>query len=133
VRTLEIGEAEAEWARKEEERRVGIREVRWQEVKKEAFAKLTYERNAERLRDQLARRDAAAAMCRYATEIITHAAQLEASDEASAREWASWIRQHAERTNPLNGPLLLIDVTSCSHEELQRHMNGWSAYGPYRH
>jgi hypothetical protein len=78
VRTLEIGEAEAEWARKEEERRSGIREVRWQEVKKEAFAKLTYERNAERLRDELARRDAAAAMCRYADEITTHAAQLEA-------------------------------------------------------
>jgi hypothetical protein len=72
-------------------------------------------------------------MCRYADEITTHAAQLEAPDAASAGEWARWICQHAERTNPLNGPLRLIEVTSCSHEELQRHMNGWSAYGPYRH
>jgi hypothetical protein len=72
-------------------------------------------------------------MCRHADEITTHAPQLEAPDEASAREWASWIRQHADRTNPLNGPLRLIEVTSCSHEELRRQMNGWSTHGPYRH
>ena len=45
---------------------------------------------------------------------------------------AESIRQHAERTDPLNGPLRLEEVTSCSHEELQRHMRGWSTHGPYR-
>jgi hypothetical protein len=49
-----------------------------------------------------------------------------------AHEWAKWIRQHAERTDPLNGQLRLVEVTSCSHEELQPHMRGWSTYGPYR-
>jgi hypothetical protein len=132
VRRLEIAEAEAQWARKEETRRGDIRKVRWEEVKKDAFAKLTYERNAERLRDELARRDAAASMCRYADEIIAHAADLDALREASAREWASWIRQHAERINPLNGPLQLIEVTSCDHAELEPHMDGWSTHGPRR-
>jgi hypothetical protein len=37
VRVLEAGEAEAEWARKEEERRAAIRQDRWAEVKGEAF------------------------------------------------------------------------------------------------
>jgi hypothetical protein len=44
IRTLEIGEAEAEWARKEEERRAIIRKVRWEEVKKEAFVRVAYDR-----------------------------------------------------------------------------------------
>jgi hypothetical protein len=46
---------------KEEDRRIGIREVRWKKVRTEAFGKLTCERNAQRLRDELARRDAATA------------------------------------------------------------------------
>lgn len=54
MRALEAGEAEAQWARQEEQRRDGIRKTRWGEVKKEAFTKLAYERNAELLRDQLA-------------------------------------------------------------------------------
>jgi hypothetical protein len=60
-----------------------------------------------------------------------HAAGPEASDAQAAREWADWIRQQAERTDPLNGPLRVVHVTSCSHEELQPHMNGWSTRGPY--
>lgn len=54
----------------------------------------------------------------YADEIIAHAAGLEESDAQAAREWADWIRQHEENTDPLNGPLRLEDVASCSHEEL---------------
>ena len=37
IRLLEIDKAEAEWARKEEERRADIRKERWEEVKKDAF------------------------------------------------------------------------------------------------
>jgi hypothetical protein len=37
------------------------------------------------------------------------------------------------RIYPLNGPLRLEEVTSCNHDELQPHMQGWSTYGPYRH
>jgi hypothetical protein len=132
VRALEVGEAEAEWARKEEERRAAIRQDRWAEVKGEAFVHMAYQRNADRLVADLARRDTAAAMRTYADEIAAHAAGLDASDAQAAREWADWIRQHAERTDPLNGPLRLEKVTSCSHEELQPHMNGWSTHGPYR-
>lgn len=132
IRTLEIGEAEAEWSRKEEERRADIRKVRWEEVKKEAFVRVAYQRNAERLLAELDSRDAVAAMRAYADEIDARAAELEDLDAQAAREWADWIRQHAERTDPLNGPLHLAKVTSCSHEELQPHLNGWSTYGPYR-
>lgn len=132
VHTLEVGEAEAQWALQEEERRAQIRQVRWEEVKKEAFAKLTYERNAERLRDELARRDAAAAMRAYAGEIDAHAASLGTSDQQRAREWAGWIRRHAESSDPINGSLQVIEVTTCNHSELQPHMNGWSTYGPHR-
>lgn len=132
IRVLEIGEAEADWARKEEERRSEIREERWKEVKKEAFIHVAYERNAKSLLAELDSRDAAAAMRAYADEIDAHAAELEDPDAQAAREWAKWIRQHAKRTDPLNGRLRLAEVTSCSHEELQPHMHGWSTYGPYR-
>jgi hypothetical protein len=132
VRVLETGEAEARWARQEEERRDAIARARWEEVKNQAFTKVAYERNAQHLREQLARRDAAAAMTAYADEVTARAAELAAPDAAAALEWASWIRRHAELANPLNGPLHVLEVTSCSHEELQPHMNGWSAYGPYR-
>lgn len=40
--------------------------------------------------------------------------------------------RHAERTNPLNGPLRVLAATSCSHQELEPHMNGWSTYGPHQ-
>jgi hypothetical protein len=133
VRALETSEAQAQWAQKEEQRREGVRKARWEEVKKAAFTNLTYERNTQRLRDQLARRDEAAAMIAYADEVTAHAAELGAPEAAEALGWADWIRQHAELTNPLNGPLHVLEVTSCSHEALQPHMNGWSTHGPYRH
>ena len=133
IQVLEIGKAEAEWTRKEEERRSDIREDRWKELKKEAFVHVAYERNAKRLLAELDSRDAAAAMRAYADEIDTRAAGMEAQAARAAREWAEWIREHAERTDPLNGPLHLEVVTSCSYEELQTHMQGWSAHGPYRH
>jgi hypothetical protein len=132
VRALEVGEAEAEWARQEEKRRAAIRQDRWEVVKREAFVHVAYRRNADRLVADLARRDTAAAMRVYADEIAVHAAELKAPNAQAASEWTDWIRQHAERTDPLNGPLRLVQVTSCSHEELQRHMNGWSTHGPYR-
>jgi hypothetical protein len=40
IRLLEIDKAEAEWARKEEERRADIRKERWEAVKKEAFVRI---------------------------------------------------------------------------------------------
>jgi hypothetical protein len=133
IRVLEIAEAEADWARKEEERRSDIREERWKEVKKEAFIHVAYERNVKRLLAELESRNAAAAMRVYADDIDSHAVELEVPDVQAVREWAEWIREHAEHTDPLNGPLRLEEVTSCSHEELQPHMHGWSTYGPYRH
>ncbi|MGH3170201.1 MAG: 2OG-Fe(II) oxygenase, partial [Trebonia sp.] len=133
IRVLEIGKAGAEWERKEEECRADIRKERWEEVRKEAFIRVAYERNAERLRAELDSRDAAAAMRAYADEIDARAAALEAQAAQEARELATWIREHAERTDPLNGALYVAKVTSCRYEELQPHMNGWSAHGPYRH
>lgn len=132
IRKLEIGEAEADWLRQEESRRAEIRETRWEEVKQEAFAKLTYQRNAEMLSDQLQRRQSVAAMRTYAHEIEACALQLNASDAEDARKWAIWIRQHADRTDPINGPLQLLSITSASYDDLEPHMNGWRAYGPYR-
>jgi hypothetical protein len=133
VHVLETGEAEARWAREEKERRDAIRTARWEEVRAEALVKLAYEHNAHRLRDELDRRSAAAAMTAYADEITAHAATLGDSDAAAAREWVGWIRRHAEATNPLNGLLHVLEVTSSTYDELQPHMNGWSAHGPYRH
>jgi hypothetical protein len=92
IRVLEIGEAEAEWARKEEERRSEIREERWKEVKKEAFIHVAYKRNAKRLLAELSSRDAAATMRAYADEIDARAAALEAPAVQAARGWAEWIR-----------------------------------------
>ncbi|WP_371750665.1 hypothetical protein [Mycobacteroides sp. LB1] len=132
IRKLEIGEAEAAWSRQEESRRAEIRETRWEEVKQEAFTKLTYERNTELLRDQLDRRQAAAAMRTYAREIEVRAEQLDASAADEARKWAAWIRQHADRTDSINGPLQLLRITSASYNDLEPHMNGWSAYSPHR-
>jgi hypothetical protein len=73
------------------------------------------------------------AAARLSAAIREHAQLLrDAGTSTGAHEWAKWIRQHAERTDPLNGQLRLVEVTSCSHEELQPHMRGWSTYGPYR-
>lgn len=77
IRTLEIAEAEAEWAHQEEERRAEIRKVRWEEVKQEAFAMVAYDRNAAQLRDQIDRRLAAAAMRTYANEIDSRTEELD--------------------------------------------------------
>ena len=79
ILSLEIDKAEADWARQEEERRSEIREERWKEVKREAFVQVAYQRDADRLVSDLARRDTAAAMRAYADEIAAHAAGLEAS------------------------------------------------------
>lgn len=131
IHILEIAEAEADWSHREEERRSEARQTRWEEVKKQAFAKLTYERNAEMLRDQLEGRQAAAAMRTYADEVTAQADQLGGPLRDDAREWSAWIREHADSTDPINGPLRLLCVTSASHDDLQPHMNGWSSYGPY--
>lgn len=132
IRKLEIAEAEADWSRQEESRRSKIRETRWEEVKKEAFTKLAYQRNAESLEDQLKRLHAAATMRTYAHEVEARADQVNEPGQDEARKWAAWIRQHADHTDPLNGPLHLLHVTSASHNELGPHMNGWSTYGPHR-
>jgi hypothetical protein len=58
-------------------RRAEIREDRWEEVRKEAFARVGYERNAERLLAELDGRDAAAATRAYADAIDARAAALE--------------------------------------------------------
>jgi hypothetical protein len=100
IRLLEIDEAEAEWARKEEERRADIRKERWEEVKKEAFVRVAYERNAERLLAELDSRDAAATMRAYADEIDARAATLEAPAARAARGWAEWIREHCRAHGP---------------------------------
>lgn len=132
IQKLEIAEAEADWSRQEERRRSEVRQTRWEEVKKEAFTKLTYERNADMLRDQLERRQAAAAMRTYADEVNAQADQLNGPLRDEARKWSAWIRQHADTTDPINGPLRQLCVTSASHNDLEPHMNGWSSYGPYR-
>lgn len=133
IHKLEIAEAEADWSRQEETRRSEARQTRWEEVKKEAFTKLTYERNAEMLRDQLERRHAAAIMRTYADEVNAQADQLNGPDGDEARSWSAWIRKHADETDPINGPLRLTCVTSASHNDLEPHMDGWSTYGPHRH
>jgi hypothetical protein len=66
IQLLEIDKAEGDWARLEEERRSEIREERWKQVKKEAFVRVAYQRNAQRLLAELDSRDAAATMRAYA-------------------------------------------------------------------
>ena len=132
IRMLETSEAEAQWARKRTNAATPSARPAGKRSRREAFTKVAYERNAQRLGDELARRDAAAAMTAYADEITARADLLDAPGAAAAREWATWIRRHAERTNPLNGPLQVLAVTSCSHQELEPHMNDWSIYGPHR-
>ncbi len=68
----------------------------------------------------------------YANEIEVRAEQLNASDADEARKWTAWIRQHADRTDPINGPLQLLSITTARYADLEPHMNGWSAYGPHR-
>lgn len=93
---------------------------------------VAYDRNAAQLRDQIDRRHAAAAMREYANEIDARSEELAESARTEAIKWSAWIRQHADRTDPLNGALRLLRVESASHDELGPHMIGWSTYGPYR-
>jgi hypothetical protein len=132
IRALEIAEAEAKWSHKEEERRAEIRKVRWEEVKQEALVKVAYDRNAAQLGQQLEGRQAAAAMRMYADDIESRAEVVDEPARTETTDWAAWIREHADRIDPLNGRLRLLRVTSASHDELGPHMNGWNTYGPYR-
>lgn len=132
IRKLEIAESDADWSRQEESRRSEIRKVRWEEVKREAFTKLTYERNADRLRQEIEQWRAGASIRAYAEEVEARAELLDESRRDEARQWAAWAREHADRTDPLNGPLRRVEVRSATYDELQPHMGGWSAYGPYR-
>lgn len=132
IRALEIAEAEAQWSREEEGRRAEIHKARWEEVQREALVKVTYDRNTAQLDEQLHRRQAAAAMRMHADDIESRTEGLDEPARTEAIEWAAWIRQHADRTDPLNGPLRLVRVRPARGEELEPHMNGWSPYGPYR-
>ena len=98
IRVLEIGKAEAERTREEEERRADIRKDRWEEVRKAAFVRVAYERNAERLRAELGSRDVAA------TRVLRPWRPRPRRHFGSG---LAWIREHAERTDPLNWPLRL--------------------------
>ena len=132
IRKLEIAEAEADWSGQEADRRSQIREIRWKEIEQEAFTKLTYQRNTEQLHDQLKRRQAVAEMRVYAQEIEAQAEQREEPEKQDALKWATWIRQYADRADPIIGPLRPLNITSAKSDELEPYMNGWSAYGPYR-
>lgn len=112
--------------------RAEIRKARWEEVQREALVKVTYDRNTAQLDEQLHRRQAAAAMRMHADDIESRTEGLDEPARTEAIEWAAWIRQHADRTDPLNGPLRLVRVRPARGEELEPHMNGWSPYGPYR-
>jgi hypothetical protein len=132
IRLLEIDKTEAEWARKEEERRADIRKERWEEVKKEAFGRVGYERNAERLLAELGSRDAAAAMRAYADEIDARAAALKPRPRRRlGRVDPRACRAHgpAERaTAPRGGHLLQPRRTPAAHAWLE-HLRAVPALG----
>lgn len=132
IRTLEIAEAEDVWARKEEKRRAEIRAVRWEEVKAEAFVKVAYDRNAAQLREQVEQWQYVTEMRNYADAVADRAAELNGEVRAEAAAWAEWIREHADRVDPLLRPLERLRAKSATHDELGPHMNGWSTYGPHR-
>lgn len=92
----------------EESRRSKTREIRWEGLKQWAFAKLTYVREVELPRDQPQRQESVAAMRTYSYEITERAEQLNDPDADQARKWAGWIRQHADRTAPINGSLQFL-------------------------
>jgi hypothetical protein len=78
-------------------------------------SRVGHERNSQRLLAELDSRDATAAMRAYADEINARAAALEDPAAQEAHEWAGWIREHAERTDPLNGPLRIEAERATAH------------------
>jgi hypothetical protein len=103
IRLLEIDKAEAGWARQEEERRSEIREERWKEVRRRPSS--VWPTSAIPSGPSPS---STAAMpqrpCARTPTRSTRTAALPTPAAQAAHGWAEWIREHAERTDPLNGP-----------------------------
>lgn len=77
------------------------RRRRWEDAVPQAKAAYVEELNRERLSDQVGALTHTANLRAYSDAIDTRAATLPDDQQASAREWAQWIRNEADRTDPL--------------------------------
>lgn len=130
-RRLDVAAAENDWERQEAERRRGLTQQRWAQIRAAAVEKYRYAKRAEQLEVELERRESARQMRAYADEITAQASDRNGEGRADARAWADWIRGHASKIDPLNAaelrPPTFDDFTDT---DLQPWLGGWTAYGP---
>ncbi|WP_340699060.1 hypothetical protein [Cellulosimicrobium funkei] len=130
-RHLDIAAAETEWERQETERRRRLVQRRWAQVRAAAVEKYRYAKRADQLEAELERRESARQMRAYADEITAGAGDLDGEGQADACAWADWIREHASKTDPLNGARLRVPAFDHFKEaDLEPWLGGWTSYRP---
>lgn len=130
-RHLDIAAAKNDWERQEAERRRGLVQQRWAQIRAAAVEKYRYAKRAEQLEAQLERRESARQMRDYADEINARAGDLDGEGQADARAWGDWIREHASKTDPLNATELRLPAfDDFTDTDLQPWLSGWTSYGP---
>jgi len=106
--------------------------ARWEAAVPVARDRYLRARNADRASKQLAAWTRARELRAYA-DAVEAAAEAGGDDRAHANEWASWLRQEADRQDPLRrrDELRVDTPAEISAADLDRHMpNGWTVRNP---
>ncbi|WP_132154855.1 hypothetical protein [Kribbella antiqua] len=130
VQELELRAAADEQRRLEREQQEAERRRRWKQVRDEAVVALREQNRATILAEQAAQWHQNQLLGDYIVAMQQRVASLDGDEQAAAREWAEWARDHHQRSNPLNQRLALPADPDPSPEAIKPYMRGLSPYGP---
>lgn len=129
LQEVELRAEQAEQRRLEEIRQLEEQQRQWELARQGALGKLNEAHRAATLVQQLESWELAQRLKSYLAAIEEH---LSAHPEQrqSAAEWLDWIRDYAERINPLSASLTMPPDPKPTPEALAPHMEPWNPYGP---
>lgn len=130
VQELELRAAADEQRRLEREQQEAERRRRWEQVRGEAVVALREHKRAASLAEQAAQWHQSQLLGDYIAAMQQRIASLEGDEQAAAREWVEWAKDHHQRSNPLNQRLALPADPDPSPEAIKPYMRGLSPYGP---
>ncbi|WP_371407115.1 hypothetical protein OHA10_16615 [Kribbella sp. NBC_00662] len=130
VQELELRGAADEQRRLEREDQEAERRRRWKQVRDEAVIALREHNRAAILAEHAARWRRNQLLGDYIAAMQQRVASLDGAEQAAAREWVQWARDHHQRSNPLNQRLAFPADPDPSPEAIKPYMRGLSPYGP---
>jgi hypothetical protein len=130
VQELELRAAADEQRRLERDRQEAERRRRWKQVRDGAVVALREHNRAAILAEQAAEWRKNQLIGDYIAAMQQRVASLDGDEQAAAREWVEWARDHHQQSNPLNQRLALPADPDPSPEAIKPYMRGLSPYGP---